>query len=367
MFPDNALSEFVLDQLAEDLASYSTPPTEPLLCDRWLARSCLQKAIRRGEIDVGQRALAALLEQDSRNVWRHLIIIALEDVGAAGMDTVARVIFAGRNQAWRMGAGGELRVGAFLVAEMAGGRHCQAACDLLLQATNSPAFGQARDDALDADMPGLVDVLCASATELVERGLATLAIGGGLHGGQRYREPATVFEVMSNRGHSSHVVATCYAAWKVTRNPMALLLPLVWQRWMQTSQVHFRNDDLLRPTEWIGTVPDYAIDQFTRVGGQVARAYMRTDPEMAALLAEAGIERALYHKALGDLLFLVEGGCVVRRGIWDAGGQLRLPHRLLPHSGRLGDWLESALDRLEANRDVIARLRKQHLLLVAPG
>ena len=46
-------------QLADDIFTYREPNPSPLKISPWVAMSCLQKAIRRGEIDLGQRAVAA--------------------------------------------------------------------------------------------------------------------------------------------------------------------------------------------------------------------------------------------------------------------------------------------------------------------
>lgn len=94
------LFAFVLESLAKEIGA--TPPAlDPLPADRWLARSALQKAVRRGEVVVALRAAAALHAQVGPAIWRALIIIALEDVGVAEIDVVARVIAAARDKAWR--------------------------------------------------------------------------------------------------------------------------------------------------------------------------------------------------------------------------------------------------------------------------
>ena len=199
MFPEDALCDFVLAELDQELAGYAPPAPNPLPCDRWLARSCLQKAIRRGEAQLAQRSLANLLDHDRRSSWRHLTIIALEDVGVADMDLVCHVIFAGRNSAWRKARGGDWRVAAFLVTRMAEASHCQAACDLLLTALNCPSLEGARSKALDAGLSELIGTLCDPRTSLGEAGVSALTIAGCLHDGQRHREPATVFEALSDR------------------------------------------------------------------------------------------------------------------------------------------------------------------------
>jgi replication-associated recombination protein RarA len=66
------------------------PPhsVDPLPCDRWLASSALQKAIRRGEVLTAERALRTLYRYDPRSTWRRLLVIACEDVGIASLRAV---------------------------------------------------------------------------------------------------------------------------------------------------------------------------------------------------------------------------------------------------------------------------------------
>jgi hypothetical protein len=61
---------------------------EPLPCDRWLAASTLQKAIRRGDALTAGRAVRTLYRHDPRSAWRRLLIIAYEDIGIGALDIV---------------------------------------------------------------------------------------------------------------------------------------------------------------------------------------------------------------------------------------------------------------------------------------
>jgi hypothetical protein len=242
---------------------------------------------------------------------------------------------------------------------MAESVHCQAVCDLLLRATNCSVFDKARADALDAEAMDLMAQLVDDDRGLVGRALTALALGGGLAEGQRHHETAGVLDALAGKGFSSEVLATSHAAWRISRNPMALLLPLVWQRWATTDK-HDVRDDEIAPAVMLGCVPDYAIDQFTRVGGQVARGYLKICAEMDNLLEAAGIAQAQRPRALGDLIFLAEGGCITRRAIWDIGERLRRPNRALPYAVRLADLIQPSLDLLDATRPVIENLRQHH-------
>src|ERR1700722_15965052 len=63
--------------------------TEPLPGDRWLASSVLQKAIRRGDVLIAQRAVRTLYRHDPRSAWHRLVIIAFEDVGIGALGAVS--------------------------------------------------------------------------------------------------------------------------------------------------------------------------------------------------------------------------------------------------------------------------------------
>ena len=68
--------------------SAALDPVKPLLCDRWLALSAMQKSIRRGDSLTAKRALTTLYRSDPGSIWRRLLIIACEDVGIAAPGAV---------------------------------------------------------------------------------------------------------------------------------------------------------------------------------------------------------------------------------------------------------------------------------------
>src|SRR5215813_10194264 len=63
-----------------------------LSCNRWIASSALQKAIRRGDTAIALRAAFALHREDRSATWRRLIAIAFEDVGPAAVDLVVETV-----------------------------------------------------------------------------------------------------------------------------------------------------------------------------------------------------------------------------------------------------------------------------------
>lgn len=360
LFPDEALFDYGLIDLAEQIATHATPAIHPLPCDRWIARSALQKCCRRGEVKIAQRALANLYEYDRRATWRHLTIIAVEDVGVANIDLIAQIVAAQKNRKWRESVGGDWAVMAELVRQIAMSDHCQAACDLLLRTLNDPALDHARASALEAEPHELALTLWDGTADLMRRGIAALALGGGLVESQRSHDACAVFDILAEVASSSHVIATCRAVWKLTRNPMAMLLPLVWGRWIATDN-HEVTDDALPPEQIINGVPGYALDQFTRVGNEISRALLRRQLDLIEGLDSAGVRKGQHSRTVGDLIFILEGGLVRRRLLWKAAEELRTPHRLLPAIAAAGSHLEKLLRLVAAKASQIDKLRQASL------
>jgi hypothetical protein len=358
LFPENAMFEYVLIDLAEAVSARPAPPINPLPCDRYVARSSLQKAIRRAEPVLAQRALANLFLHDCRSAWRALTIIALEDVGVANANLLAQIVAAQRARSWRMQMGGDWPVMAELVRQMAESLHCQAACDLLLRVTNDPALEHARATALDLPPRELAAPLWDCGADILERSMAALAMGGALAEGQRYNDVCGVFDILAEATRSTHVVATCRAAWKLSRNPMAMLLPLVWEHWSAAG--HRVADDELPPVQMIDGVPGHALDQFTHIGNTISRALLRADGELRNIMNDAGVLSGQQPRAVGDLLFISEGGLLATRAIWATGDQLRLPERQLPAVAKLAERLANAVAHLKSKACQIALLRQQH-------
>lgn len=346
LFPDEALFDDVLIDLAEAITAHPAPPIQPLACDRYVARSCLQKAIRRAEPILAQRALANLFLHDRRSAWRALTVIALEDVGVANVDLLAQTAAAYGSRTWRAQMGGDWPVLAELARQMAESLHCQAVCDLLLRATNDPVQEHDRAAALEAAADTLAGQLWDRNAPAIGRAVAALALGGELARGQQHRDPAAVFDILAEAGRSSHVVATCRAAWRISRNPMSLLLPIVWEQWMLTGPYNVVTDDPMPPVQTLDDVPGYALDQFTRIGNNVSRALLREDESLKQILNNANLPTGQQARAVGDLLFISEGGLLTRRANWVTGDQLRLPARQLPAVINLAERLPHAVAHL---------------------
>tara|TARA_B110001454_G_scaffold171734_1_gene162619 strand:+ start:36 stop:476 length:441 start_codon:yes stop_codon:yes gene_type:complete len=142
---------------------------------------------------------------------------------------------------------------------------------------------------------------------------------------------------------------------------MPLLLPLVWQAWSHAGGTEILQDDPMPAVQFIEGVPGYALDQFTRVGNQISRAYIAEDEELQRLFAQTQIAKSAWSRTFGDALFLIEGGATVRRLVWNSAQHLRQPARWLPAVATLGQQLPAILRHCQAKASQIAITRVHNL------
>lgn len=118
----------VLKPLASD---YEVPTVEPLPVSSWVAASAMQKAIRRGDVDLALRAAVTLMKSDPTKLWRRLAGIVFEDVSIGSVDTIRLVMAATTSKSLREEFGGEWAVASRLVEQMAISPKCRSTDDLL--------------------------------------------------------------------------------------------------------------------------------------------------------------------------------------------------------------------------------------------
>src|SRR5450759_2460457 len=131
-------------QLCDAISNFQTTTCDPLQVSPWIAMSALQKAIRRGQDGLAQRAAATLLSTSPERLWRRCGCIAFEDIGVADLDMVVIVTAALAGKRFRTSLGGGWRVASFIVARMVHAPKCRGADDLLMTAELHPAFAEAR-------------------------------------------------------------------------------------------------------------------------------------------------------------------------------------------------------------------------------
>src|SRR6266516_485871 len=90
-----------LERLRDQLHRSDNNVDDPLRCDRWIVSSVLQKSIRRGDVELAQRAACTLHAFDRSAIWRRLVVIACEDVGVGDIDALLETFLAATSTDFR--------------------------------------------------------------------------------------------------------------------------------------------------------------------------------------------------------------------------------------------------------------------------
>jgi hypothetical protein len=323
MFPED-LFAFVLEQFAVDIGGLEATQPPPLQIDSFIARSVMQKAIRRGMTELALRAASALITTDRRTLWRRLLVTALEDLGIGEVDLLARIVAAYRDRAWVMGAGGEWRVISALIRQACEGTRCQAANDLWNVAKNDLTLDAFKGSLCEAELPDLLGIMTDEGEPMDRRGVAVLiALGedvGPAAPCHIKADPGAIFAAFAGAGRYSHVVAIYEAAFRQSRLALA---PLSLCLWSESREIELAgNDDDLPPVTWLGEVPSFALDQYTRPGLAAIRRYSYSSRSWRDFAERWQIARGDWPKAAGELLFRVEGAVVTNRRTWGAGDRM---------------------------------------------
>ena len=342
MFP-HTIFDANLDRLADDLRRSEVPAAIPLIADSWLARSVLQKAIRRGMLGLALSAAAQLVVIERGALWRRLIVTALEDLGPQEFETTAAIVSAAQSPGWRSKVGGDWPVVAELVRRACAGTRSQVANDLWNIALHDPALYDAKADLCEVS-PAAVCGLSMNAPDFGVRAAAALvAMNHADWCNTKAFDQRAFFDFHAEV--SAVPSAILAEAYRLTRVPLAGLCLTLANAPVQSVA---RADDDLAPVAWNGPIPTFAMDQYTRSGKAVIRDFAQRSAEWSAFCDCWGIERLNRNAAAGELLFRVDGAAVTSRALSPHSVELR--HR----SEVLGCFMPSA-----AVHEALSILRRQ--------
>jgi MgsA AAA+ ATPase C terminal len=159
----------VLDRIADQRLEYDVPA--PMRCDRWVAASLLQKAIRRSETQLALRAALILSTFNRSYTWRRLLIIAFEDIGAADTDAVVETVAIATTPKWRSRRG-EWRTLAYVITRLAEAPKDRSADYLISTAESHPSLGSVRERLLKASTEDRLRIVADPSQQLPVRALA---------------------------------------------------------------------------------------------------------------------------------------------------------------------------------------------------
>jgi hypothetical protein len=311
-------------KLADAICQYQPPVNTPLNVTPWIAMSALQKAIRRGQDGLAQRAAATLLSTSPERLWRRCGCIAFEDIGVADLDTVAVITAALAGKKFRAALGGEWAVASFIVSKMVHAPKCRGADDLLMAAELHPTFTEARRKLAAMSTRELL-ALMIGGEPLPVRALACwFALGTDRRPSPRlnYRrgDPQAVFDALNEAGYPHTLVETARENFRRTREVLAPFTVLLWpSRQAATPAIV---DDEMPPEIMIGDVPGWALDTYTREGRRALKLFLQSGCASARWI-NANVPAGQRVNLLGNIVFRIEGQIVRRRSRWPMSDELR--------------------------------------------
>lgn len=312
MFPPS--SDLLVEEAFAWAARWATLEPQPAHVDpehRWRIRSCLQKAVRRGQADRAVRMALALHRLDPRYVWRAISTVAVEDVGI-GTPEVVLWATAAQRAAFRK-AVGELPLLIALTRRMATALKSRSAIELsfVVEAGEPKIFrlfgGMTTDQLLDR----------FEGSDPYEAYAALSVLRGIVPKGDRIRLPDQRGIMAAGEMLCDQMDPTSARAAKAALSHPLDEMSMGFVVAARLGRAGNARHDQMPITMLIDGYPAEAFDQHERLGrqaiGQFTRSLTRLSPRLAALSPEKA------KAGVSDGLFVVEGQCLDR---WVGGVDL---------------------------------------------
>lgn len=189
-------------RLVREIDTHSAPLCEPIVANSWIVSSLLQKSIRRGEVEIAQRAALTLFKLRGSAIWRQFMLIAFEDVGIGNVDAVTMAVAAGSDVGCRKACGGDIRVAVHLAGVLAVAPKDRSA-DHLAGAKDHPTLASFALSMANASMAATLSNVRDKALDLPHRAVAAW-FASGIGDGSAHKgdlgELLTVFRRVGGTG-----------------------------------------------------------------------------------------------------------------------------------------------------------------------
>jgi hypothetical protein len=325
---------------------------EPIAADPWVVSSLLQKSIRRGESDIAERAALTFLKLKGSAIWSRFMVIAFEDVGAGSVEGLAMTVAGASDPAWRKRCGGDVRVAAQLARTLAEAPKDRSA-DYLGAGNTAPA-GMTLETKLARvrDRKLILQVRAEAALSASRVGSGGPGAGGSNLDG--------LLAVFTGLGAPDELVAATGVAAARTREPITVLVPLIWLAANEGQQPSVA-DRPVPPSAAAGGVPFYALDMHTRLGREAIWRFACENDAVRACL-ERYVPKGRWRAAAYNAAFYVDAAPVARRLIWDQSDSLEAfgINRDMQLAGVSGEGMRANLSHLnELRAEALAGARPQ--------
>ena len=289
----------------------------PFKLDPWTASSLLQKAIRRGEVELAKHAARTLYRQRGRGMWRRLIGIAFEDVGIAAPELVSEVARLATDKNLRDCSRRGHRLDPRSDGRLADAPKDRSADYLYCSAIKLPDQRRELVALAGVGLDERIAIAADLGQPLLRRAVATLAstttnsegMEVALNGAIPRLVASLEWECASPLHHAAGLVA------KKGTHPITLMVPLLWCAFSREDILPAVTSDPMPVVEWIGGVPLYTFDQHTSTGKQAVSVFAKENCEVRDILAEHVPDFAARDVAL-VAAFYCDGMPVLRRLDW---------------------------------------------------
>jgi len=295
---------------------------EPLLADQWVMISLLQKSIRRGEVETAQRAAFTLFAQKGSAIWRRFMVIAFEDVGAASPDAVAMTVAASTDPSWRRKNGGDLHIAVQLARVLTQAPKSRSAEHLLTSAQHHPSLAKLRMLRGVGSLADHLDTVKDQKAPLTERALAAWCASGiGWCGEKRaLGDLPVLLDTFRSLGMPDELVTATGIAAQKTREPMTLMVPLIWLAANRDSYPTIIESEV-PVAKIVDGVPMYSLDKHSRLGREAVRRFASENDEMQETLARY-VPAARRNDAAYMAAFYADAAPLATKLVWKDADEL---------------------------------------------
>jgi hypothetical protein len=297
---------------------------QPLAIDPWIASSLLQKAIRRGDADLAERAAITLHRLRGNRIFRRVLVCGFEDIGVASIDALIKTTAACTAPSWRASVdGGDERVLQLVARLLAEAPKDRSGDHLIGVAHSHPALEDARLRIGAMTIGQRVDLAASDTRPLPERAVAAWFASGIEQGSEHRVGRGDLPSLMSAFRHlgvpDDPVTATRIAATR-TREPIVVMTPLLWLAASATG-VHRIVECSVPPFTTIADIPSFVFDMHTAVGKSAIHRFARENHAVRDVLAAYVPERRAKDAAC-VAAFHVDAAPVSRRFEWGGSAEL---------------------------------------------
>lgn len=301
----------------------SNDTRQPL--DSWTASSLLQKAIRRGEVEHSLRAARALHRLRGAGIWRRLLLIACEDIGIGALDLLQLIAQLTAHKT-RRSIGSEDELIEYVVTAMASAPKDRSSDYLICAAMDHPGHDAEREAIGAMPTNAQIAMIFDPTQPIVRRAIATWYASGMSIGVSPQNQPellAKLLAAFEEKDFPSALSEAIRAAAQKTKEPIVVMLPLLWALSRETGESGHVEHIELPPSLDCSGVPAWTFDKHTRLGKRAMRQLIRECPAVDKILskyvpdfrASAVIEMACFYS---------DASPVASRFVWTHSSELEI-------------------------------------------